>query len=65
MINNIFWNSIKNEFLNYESVNLDFLVKKSDIISFHCKANDNGNPIITMQNITNMKKKPYTKRKAK
>ena len=51
-----YFNSIKNEFLNYESVNLDFLVKKSDIISFHCKANDNGNPIITMQNITNMKK---------
>ena len=50
-----YFNSVKDEYPNYQSANLDFLIKNSDIISLHCKANDNKTPIIAMQHLLQMK----------
>ena len=41
---------------NINSVNLDKLISESDIISFHCKPNADGMPIITLKEIKLMKK---------
>ena len=47
---------IKNDYSNYESVNLNQLLKVSDIISFHCKPSSDGAPIISTKEIIKMKK---------
>ena len=47
---------IKNDYLNYESVNLNQLLEVADIISFHCKPSSDGSPIISTKEITKMKK---------
>ena len=56
LIHSKYFNSIRNEYDKYDSVELDFLIKNSDIISFHCKANSNNSPLITMQHLSQMKK---------
>ena len=47
---------IKNEFNQYISLDLDNLIKKSDIISFHCKPNKNNSSIISLEHLKLMKK---------
>ncbi len=56
LIHSKYFNSIRNEYDKYDSVEFDFLIKNSDIISFHCKANSNNSPLITMQHLSQMKK---------
>ena len=51
-----FFESIKNEFNQYISLDLDNLIKKSDIISFHCKPNKNNSSIISLEHLKLMKK---------
>ena len=50
-----YFNEVKDQHLNYQNANLDFLIKHSDIISLHCKANANNAPIITMEHLSKMK----------
>ena len=47
---------IKNDYPNYESVNLNQLLEVADIISFHCRPSSDGSPIISTKEITKMKK---------
>ena len=48
--------SIKNEYKNYESVDLTSLIQESDIVSFHCKPNKNNKPLINFEMLKSMKK---------
>mgnify|MGYP003956174497 CR=1 FL=1 len=56
LIHSKHFHNIKDEYPNYQSVDLEFLIKKSDIISLHCKATVNNSPIIVMQHLSQMKK---------
>ena len=47
--------SLKHEFPNYKSVDLNQILKEADIISFHCKPNDDGSPIINEKELKIMK----------
>ena len=47
---------VRNDYPNYESVNLNQLLESSDIISFHCKPSFDGSPIISIKEIIKMKK---------
>ena len=47
---------IKNDYPDYESVNLNQLLELADIVSFHCKPSPDGSPIISTKEITKMKK---------
>lgn len=47
---------IKNDYANYESVNLNQILETADIISFHCKPSSDGSPIISNKEINKMKK---------
>ena len=47
---------IKNDYPDYESVNLNQLLEVADIVSFHCKPSSDGSPIISTKEITKMKK---------
>lgn len=47
---------IKNDYPDYESVNLNQLLEVADIVSFHCKPPPDGAPIISTKEITKMKK---------
>ena len=51
-----YFNSIKNDFVNYDSSELKNILTNSDIISFHCKPNKDGSSIITSNEINLMKK---------
>ena len=51
-----YFNSIKDDFKNYESSNLTNILSNSDIISFHCKSNKDGSSIITKDEFNLMKK---------
>ena len=46
----------KNDFTYVKSVSFDELISTSDIVSFHCKAQKDNKPIITMNEINKMKK---------
>ena len=48
--------AIKNDYPNYDSVNLNQLLEVADIISFHCKPSSDGSPIISTKEIIKMKK---------
>ena len=51
-----YFETIKNDYKNYNSLNLNDLIKKSDFISFHCKPNKNNQPLISLKEIEMMKK---------
>ncbi len=51
-----YFNSIKDDFKNYESSDLTNILSNSDIISFHCKPNIDGSSIITKDEFNMMKK---------
>jgi len=50
------FNSIKDNFKNYDSSDLNNILSNSDIISFHCKPNKDGSSIITKDEFNMMKK---------
>ncbi len=50
------FDTIRNEFPDYVSCDLNKILKEADIISFHCKPNPDGSPIISAKEITIMKK---------
>ena len=50
-----YFQSIKNEFPSYKTTDLNSLLKESDIISFHCKPNSDGSPIIGSKELEKMK----------
>ena len=50
------FNSIKDNFKNYDSSDLTNILSNSDIISFHCKPNKDGSSIITKDEFNMMKK---------
>ena len=49
------FDKIKNEFPDYISCDLNKILKDADIISFHCKPNLDGSPIVSAKEITIMK----------
>ncbi|MDC6447822.1 hydroxyacid dehydrogenase [Alphaproteobacteria bacterium] len=51
--------NIKNNYPNYESMNLTQLLEEADIISFHCKPSTDGSPIITSKEISIMKESAF------
>jgi Phosphoglycerate dehydrogenase and related dehydrogenases len=51
-----YFNSIKDNFKNYDSSDLTNILSNSDIISFHCKPNKDGSSIITKDELNKMKK---------
>ena len=50
------FDTIRNEFPDYVSCDLDKILKEADIISFHCKPNPDGSSIISAKEINIMKK---------
>ena len=51
-----YFNLVKENYKNYNSIDLSYIIKNSDIISFHCKPNKDGSSIITMNEINMMRK---------
>ncbi len=49
------FDKIKNEFHDYISCDLNKILKDADIISFHCKPNLDGSPIVSAKEIAIMK----------
>ena len=47
---------IKDSYPEYYSCSIDEIIKDSDIISFHCKPNKDGNPIMNKNHLSLMKK---------
>tara|TARA_Y100000590_G_scaffold317410_1_gene359085 strand:+ start:1990 stop:2928 length:939 start_codon:yes stop_codon:yes gene_type:complete len=47
--------TIKEKYPHYVSVDLNTILKESDILSFHCKPNTDGSPIVTAKEINLMK----------
>ena len=50
------FDTIRNEFPDYASCDLNKILKEADIISFHCKPNPDGSSIISAKEINIMKK---------
>ena len=50
------FDTIRNEFPDYVSCDLNKILKEADIISFHCKPNPDGSSIISAKEINIMKK---------
>ena len=50
------FDTIRNEFPDYMSCDLNKILKEADIISFHCKPNPDGSSIISAKEINIMKK---------
>lgn len=50
------FDAIKNDFPEYLSCDLNNIIKDADIISFHCKPNLDGSPILSTKEISKMKK---------
>ena len=50
------FDTIRNEFPDYISCDLNKILKEADIISFHCKPNPDGSSIISAKEINIMKK---------
>ena len=51
-----YFKTIKDSFPEYNSCSIDEIIKDSDIISFHCKPNKDGNPIMNKNHLLLMKK---------
>ena len=51
-----YFETIKDSFPKYNSCSIDEIIKDSDIISFHCKPNKDGNPIMNKNDLSMMKK---------
>ncbi len=51
-----YFETIKESFSEYNSCSIDEIIKDSDIISFHCKPNKDGNPIMNKNHLSLMKK---------
>ncbi len=51
-----YFETIKDSFPEYKSCSIDEIIKDSDIISFHCKPNKDGNPIMNKNHLSLMKK---------
>jgi len=51
-----YFDSIKNEYKNYQSVDLNSLIQESDIVSFHCKPKNDNKPLINFEKLKLMKK---------
>ena len=51
-----YFETIKDSFPEYNSCSIDEIIKYSDIISFHCKPNKDGNPIMNKNHLSMMKK---------
>ena len=50
-----YFKTIKDSFPEYNSCSIDEIIKDSDIISFHCKPNKDGNPIMNKNHLSLMK----------
>ena len=51
-----YFETIKDSYPEYNSCSIDEIIKDSDIISFHCKPNKDGNPIMNKNHLSMMKK---------
>ncbi len=51
-----YFKTIKDSYPEYNSCSIDEIIKDSDIISFHCKPNKDGNPIMNKNHLSLMKK---------
>ena len=51
-----YFKSIKDQYTNYNYLNLNDIIPNSDIISFHCKPNIDNSSIINLNHMKNMKK---------
>ncbi len=51
-----YFKTIKDSYPDYNSCSIDEIIKDSDIISFHCKPNKDGNPIMNKNHLSLMKK---------
>ena len=51
-----YFEEIKDTFPEYNSCSIDEIIKDSDIISFHCKPNKDGSPIMNKNHLSLMKK---------
>ncbi len=51
-----YFEKIKDNYPDYNSCSIDEIIKDSDIISFHCKPNKDGNPIMNKNHLSIMKK---------
>ena len=51
-----YFETIKDSYPEYNSCSIDEIIKDSDIISFHCKPNKDGNPIMNKNHLSLMKK---------
>ena len=50
-----YFKTIKDSYPEYNSCSIDEIIKDSDIISFHCKPNKDGNPILNKNHLSLMK----------
>ncbi len=51
-----YFKTIKDSYPEYNSCSINEIIKDSDIISFHCKPNKDGNPIMNKNHLSLMKK---------
>ena len=51
-----YFETIKDNYPEYNSCSIDEIINDSDIISFHCKPNKDGNPIMNKNHLSLMKK---------
>ena len=58
-IHSNYFNTIKNEYKNYKSLNFENIIKNCDIISFHCKPNKENKPFLDKNNLKYMKKSAF------
>ena len=56
LVNSKSFESRQKDFPYIKNVSFDNLISESDIITFHCKANPDGTPLITKNHYTKMKK---------
>ena len=59
LVNSKSLESRKKDYPHVKNVNFDELISKSDIISFHCKAEKDGKPLITKEHYKKMKPSAY------
>ena len=54
LVNSKSLDSRKKDYPHVKNVNLDELISKSDIISFHCKASKDGKPLVNKEHFKKM-----------
>ena len=59
LVNSKSLDSRKKDYPHVKNVNLDELISKSDIISFHCKASKDGKPLVNKEHFKKMKPTSY------